>query len=161
MIMTKQLESKGSEKNKDKFYQLEREDGVHQLVKQLFARGVDLATFELALELARLAVQKQYSEQRRDLLCYLSLTDNTTDVEEFICALANQAPHYREDLMTIVEQLREIGRKEGLQEGYQLGRQDGVKEANLRLAKQLLSDGVARENIKRYTSLSDSELDKL
>lgn len=110
-------------------------------------------------------MQKQYSEQRRDLLCYLSLTDNTTDVEEFICALANQAPHYREDLMTIVEQLREIGRKEGLQEGYQLGRQDGVnegrQEATRQLARQLLSDGVARENIKRYTGLSDNELDKL
>nr|WP_171967301.1 hypothetical protein [Candidatus Hamiltonella defensa] len=46
-------------------------------------------------------------------------------------------------------------------EATQLGRQDGVKEANLQLAKQLLSDGVARENIKRYTTLSDSELDKL
>ncbi|WP_164703688.1 hypothetical protein [Candidatus Williamhamiltonella defendens] len=35
-------------------------------------------------------------------------------------------------------------------EATQLGRQDGVKEANLQRAKQLLSDGVARENIKRY-----------
>ncbi|WP_174889556.1 Rpn family recombination-promoting nuclease/putative transposase [Candidatus Williamhamiltonella defendens] len=59
--------------------------------------------------------------------------------------------------MTIVEQLREIGRKEGLQEGYQLGRQDANKE----LAQQLLSDGVDRTNVKRYTGLSDSELDQL
>jgi len=57
------------------------------------------------------------------------------------------------DFMTIAEQLREKGK----QEGYQLGRQDANKE----LAKQLLSDGVERANIKRYTGLSDVELDKL
>lgn len=63
--------------------------------------------------------------------------------------------------MTIAEQLEAKGREKGKYEGYQLGRKDGVKEATLQLAKQLLSDGVARENIKRYTGLSDSELDKL
>lgn len=71
--------------------------------------------------------------------------------------IAGKATDYREDVMTIAEQLEAKGEARG----YQLGRQDGVKEANLQLAKQLLSDGVARENIKRYTSLSDSELDKL
>ncbi|HGJ5883691.1 Rpn family recombination-promoting nuclease/putative transposase [Arsenophonus sp.] len=113
---------------------------------------------ELAVELANLIEKWQYSkEQCKSLLYYIAKAGNTIDGEGFIRTLAEKAPTYREDFMTIAEQLREKGK----QEGYQLGRQDGVKEATRQLARQLLSDGVARENIKRYTSLSDSELDKL
>ncbi|HGJ5863883.1 MAG TPA: Rpn family recombination-promoting nuclease/putative transposase [Arsenophonus nasoniae] len=121
---------------------------------------------ELAVELANLIEKWQYSkEQCKSLLYYIAQAGNTIDGEGFIRTLAEKAPTYREDFMTIAEQLEAKGRTEGIQlgkqEGYQLGRQDGVKEANRQLAKQLLSDGVARENIKRYTSLSDNELDKL
>ncbi|HGJ5884619.1 MAG TPA: ISNCY family transposase, partial [Arsenophonus sp.] len=75
----------------------------------------------------------------------------------FIRTLAEKAPTYREDFMTIAEQLEAKGEARGEARGYQLGRQDANKE----LAKQLLADGVERKNIKRYTGLSDGELDKL
>ncbi|MGX8943063.1 Rpn family recombination-promoting nuclease/putative transposase [Symbiopectobacterium sp. Eva_TO] len=121
---------------------------------------------ELAVELATLIEKWQYSkEQCKSLLYYIAKAGNTIDGEGFIRTLAEKAPTYREDFMTIAEQLEAKGREKGKHEGYQLGRQDGVnegkQEATRQLARQLLSDGVARENIKRYTSLSDSELDKL
>ncbi|HGJ5856535.1 Rpn family recombination-promoting nuclease/putative transposase [Arsenophonus nasoniae] len=125
---------------------------------------------ELAVELATLIEKWQYSkEQCKSLLYYIAKAGNTIDGEGFIRTLAEKAPTYREDFMTIAEQLEAKGEARGeargiqlgKQEGYQLGRQDGVKEATRQLARQLLSDGVARENIKRYTGLSDTELDTL
>ncbi|HGJ5857456.1 Rpn family recombination-promoting nuclease/putative transposase [Arsenophonus nasoniae] len=109
---------------------------------------------ELAVELATLIEKWQYSkEQCKSLLYYIAKAGNTIDGEGFIRTLAEKAPTYREDFMTIAEQLEAKGEKRG----YQLGRQDANKE----LAKQLLADGVERANIKRYTGLSDNELDKL
>ncbi|HGJ5884394.1 Rpn family recombination-promoting nuclease/putative transposase, partial [Arsenophonus sp.] len=121
---------------------------------------------ELAVELATLIEKWQYSkEQCKSLLYYIAKAGNTIDGEGFIRTLAEKAPTYREDFMTIAEQLEAKGREKGKHEGYQLGRQDGVnegkQEATRQLAKQLLSDGIARENIKRYTGLSDTELDTL
>ncbi len=109
---------------------------------------------ELAAELANLLEKWQYSkEQCKSLLYYIAQAGNTIDGEGFIRTLAEKAPTYREDFMTIAEQLEAKGEARG----YQLGRQDANKE----LAKQLLADGVERKNIKRYTGLSDVELDKL
>ncbi|HGJ5881783.1 Rpn family recombination-promoting nuclease/putative transposase [Arsenophonus sp.] len=109
---------------------------------------------ELAVELANLIEKWQYSkEQCKSLLYYIAQAGNTIDGEGFIRTLAEKAPTYREDFMTIAEQLEAKGEARG----YQLGRQDANKE----LAKQLLADGVERKNIKRYTGLSDNELDKL
>ncbi len=117
---------------------------------------------ELAVELATLIERWQYSkEQCKSLLYYIAQAGNTIDGEGFIRTLAEKSQTYREDFMTIAEQLEAKGEARGEARGYQLGRQDGVKEATRQLARQFLSDGVARENIKRYTYLSDSELDKL
>lgn len=55
--------------------------------------------------------------------------------------------------MTIAEQLEAKGDARGIQQGKQ--------EATRQLARQLLSDRIVRENIKRYTGLSDTELDTL
>lgn len=121
---------------------------------------------ELAVELANLLEKWQYSkEQCKSLLYYIAQAGNTIDGEGFIRTLAEKAPTYREDFMTIAEQLREKGK----QEGYQLGRQDGVNEglqqgekvASRKIAQHLLANGAERNLIKIATGLSDSELDKL
>lgn len=125
---------------------------------------------ELAVELATLIEKWQYSKEKcKSLLYYIAQAGNTIDGEGFIRTLAEKAPTYREDFMTIAEQLEAKGEKRGEARGYQLGRQDGIneglgkgrQEAKHQLAKQLLLDGIERENVKRYTSLSDNELDKL
>ncbi|WP_174888534.1 hypothetical protein [Candidatus Hamiltonella defensa] len=117
---------------------------------------------ELAVELANLIEKWKYSKEKcKSLLYYIAQAGNTIDGEGFIRTLAEKAPTYREDFMTIAEQLEAKGEARGIQqgkqEGYQLGRQDANKE----LAQQLLSDGIDRTNVKRYTGLSDRELDQL
>nr|CBA74481.1 phage transcriptional regulator [Arsenophonus nasoniae] len=129
---------------------------------------------ELAVELATLIEKWQYSkEQCKSLLYYIAQAGNTIDGEGFIRTLAEKAPTYREDFMTIAEQLEAKGEARGIQlgkqEGYQLGRQDGVNEglqqgekaASRKIAQQLLANGAERNLIKIATGLSDSELDKL
>ncbi|BAE74010.1 hypothetical protein SGGMMB4_01700 [Sodalis glossinidius str. 'morsitans'] len=113
---------------------------------------------ELAVELATLIEKWQYSkEQCKSLLYYIAQAGNTIDGEGFIRTLAEKAPTYREDFMTIAEQLEAKGREKGKHEGYQLGRQDAIRQ----LAKQLFANGVDRQIIKTSTGLTDDELDKL
>ncbi len=121
---------------------------------------------ELAVELANLIEKWKYSkEQCKSLLYYIAQAGNTIDGEGFIRTLAEKAPTYREDFMTIAEQLEAKGEARGEARGYQLGQQEGYQlgrqDANKELAQQLLSDGIDRTNVKRYTGLSDSELDQL
>lgn len=117
---------------------------------------------ELAAELANLLEVWHFSkEQCKTLVYYLALAGNTADGETFIRTMADKAPSYREDLMTIAEQLEAKGEARG----YQLGRQDGVNEgraeATRQLAKQLLANGAERSIVKASTGLSDEELDAL
>ncbi|WP_334470432.1 Rpn family recombination-promoting nuclease/putative transposase [Arsenophonus sp. PmNCSU2021_1] len=113
---------------------------------------------ELAVELANLIEKWQYSkEQCKSLLYYIAKAGNTIDGEGFIRTLAEKAPTYREDFMTIAEQLEAKGREKGKHEGYQLGQ----KDASTKIARQLLANGAERNLVKIATGLSDNELDKL
>ncbi|MEN3263101.1 Rpn family recombination-promoting nuclease/putative transposase [Sodalis endosymbiont of Spalangia cameroni] len=109
---------------------------------------------ELAYLLEQWAVPK---EQFRSLLYYLAEAGNAVDGERFIRALALQTPRYREDAMTIAEQLREKGREQGIQQGIQ----QGEHVAAMKIARQMLSRGIARDAVKACTGLSDKELDNL
>ncbi|MGL9724342.1 Rpn family recombination-promoting nuclease/putative transposase [Sodalis sp. (in: enterobacteria)] len=114
---------------------------------------------ELAYLLEQWAVPK---EQFRSLLYYLAEAGNTVEGEKFIRALAEKTPRYREDAMTIAEQLREKGREQGIQQGILLGRQEGRQEgehsASLKIARQMLTRGIPRDAVKACTGLSDEEL---
>ncbi len=55
--------------------------------------------------------------------------------------------------MTIAEQLR----REGIQQGVK----QGEKKASLAFARQLIADGMGRLAIKRYTGLTDNEINAL
>ncbi|MGL9724407.1 Rpn family recombination-promoting nuclease/putative transposase [Sodalis sp. (in: enterobacteria)] len=113
---------------------------------------------ELVNELAGLLEQWAYpKEQFRSLLYYLAEAGNTVEGEKFIRALAEKTPRYREDAMTIAEQLREKGREQGIQQGIALGRQETTTE----LARKFLANGVERSIVKLSTGLSDQELDEL
>ncbi|HGJ5883036.1 Rpn family recombination-promoting nuclease/putative transposase, partial [Arsenophonus sp.] len=113
---------------------------------------------ELAVELATLIEKWQYSkEQCKSLLYYIAKAGNTIDGEGFIRTLAEKAPTYREDFMTIAEQLEAKGEARGEARGYQLGQ----KDASTKIARQLLANGAERNLIKIATGLSDSEIDKL
>lgn len=104
-------------------------------------------------------------EQFRGLMYYIFERGNTSSPGQFLHNITTQTQDYREDVMTIAEQLRQEGELKGIQQGIQQGKQEGYQlgrqDANKALAKQLLADGVGRSSIKRYTGLSDEELDAL
>ncbi|CRL46816.1 hypothetical protein SGGMMB4_05735 (plasmid) [Sodalis glossinidius str. 'morsitans'] len=71
--------------------------------------------------------------------------------------------------MTIAEQLRQEGEKQGIEkgilkgreEGIQLGEQKGRHEAKIDMARQFLANGVDRAIVKMSTGLSDAEINAL
>ncbi|CRL44801.1 hypothetical protein SGGMMB4_02122 [Sodalis glossinidius str. 'morsitans'] len=99
---------------------------------------------ELASDIARLlnlwAIPK---EQFRSLMYYIAEQGNTSDEAQFLQNIATKATDYREDIMTIAEQLEakgiQLGRQEGIQLGEQKGRQEGEKLASLKIAQNMLS----------------------
>ncbi|BAE74926.1 hypothetical protein SGGMMB4_03845 [Sodalis glossinidius str. 'morsitans'] len=113
---------------------------------------------ELVNELAGLLEQWAYpKEQFRSLLYYLAEAGNTAEGEKFIRALAEKTPRYREEAMTIAEQLE----AKGIEKGILLGRQEGEHSASLKIARQMLTRGIPRDTVKACTGLSDDELASL
>jgi predicted transposase/invertase (TIGR01784 family) len=53
------------------------------------------------------------------------------------------------------------GKREGKQEGIAIGKQEGVWEEKLNLAKQAIEEGLEISLIMRLTGLSESEIERL
>ncbi|CAJ0995022.1 ISNCY family transposase ISSen7 [Sodalis praecaptivus] len=125
---------------------------------------------ELAADIARLlnlwAIPK---EQFRSLMYYIAERGNTSDESQFLQHIATKATDYREDIMTIAEQLEAKGEQRGIQKGIQLGeqkgRQEGLQEGRQEsarsIARQMLARGMERDVVKVCTGLSDHDLDDL
>ncbi|HGJ5880386.1 MAG TPA: Rpn family recombination-promoting nuclease/putative transposase [Arsenophonus nasoniae] len=100
---------------------------------------------------------------------YLIQEGNAHKPMEFITEIAKQSEKHEGALMTIAQQIEEIGIQKGLQRGIQEGMQkgkiqgiqEGEKQATIKLAMQFLGNGVDRNIVKRSTGLSDEDLDKL
>ncbi|MDR5617911.1 Rpn family recombination-promoting nuclease/putative transposase [Arsenophonus sp.] len=88
---------------------------------------------------------------------YLIQEGNAKKPMEFITEIAKQSEKHEGALMTIAQQIEEIG----IQKGLQRGKIEGEKEATFKLAKQFLANGVDRNTVKLSTGLSDEELNKL
>ncbi|MBG6242954.1 MAG: Rpn family recombination-promoting nuclease/putative transposase [Candidatus Symbiopectobacterium sp. Dall1.0] len=118
---------------------------------------------ELAGDIARLLnLWSIPKEQFRSLMYYIVGRGETSDTRQFLHTIAVQTQDYQEDVMTIAEQLRQEGEQRGIQKGIQLGeqkgRQEGEHSASLKIARQLLANGVERTLVKMSTGLSDDEL---
>ncbi|MBG6243572.1 MAG: Rpn family recombination-promoting nuclease/putative transposase [Candidatus Symbiopectobacterium sp. Dall1.0] len=85
-------------------------------------------------------------EQFRSLMYYIVGRGETSDTRQFLHTIAVHTQDYQEDVMTIAEQLRQEGEQRGIQKGIQLGeqkgRQEGEHSASLKIARQLLANGV-------------------
>ncbi|QBY47038.1 Rpn family recombination-promoting nuclease/putative transposase (plasmid) [Arsenophonus nasoniae] len=96
---------------------------------------------------------------------YLIQEGNAKKPMEFITEIAKQSEKHEGALMTIAQQIEEIGIQKGLQKGLQRGKiegiQEGMQQERIKLAKQFLANGVDRNTVKISTGLSDEELDKL
>ncbi|MEN3262260.1 Rpn family recombination-promoting nuclease/putative transposase [Sodalis endosymbiont of Spalangia cameroni] len=133
---------------------------------------------EMVQDIARLV--KEWSlpkEQFRSLMYYIVMQGNTPAAGQFLQMMAEQAGDYQEDVMTIAEQLRQEGERRGLQQGMQQGlqqglqqgmqlgktegRQEGEHSASLKIARQLIANGIDHAVVKLSTGLTDVELDML
>ncbi|AHF79362.1 ISNCY family transposase (plasmid) [Sodalis praecaptivus] len=96
-------------------------------------------------------------EQFRGLMFYIAEWGNVNDVERFLKEIALQISDYKEEVMTIADQLRQQGVEKGIQQGIQQGR----CEAKIELVHRLLANGADFALIKSATDLSDEELTRL
>jgi len=92
---------------------------------------------------------------------YLMQEGNALDSKKFILNLGKNTPRYREDLMTIAEQLRQEGIQKGMYKGMQEGMHRGRQEERSEIALNLLSIGIDHTAIASATRMSREELDAL
>ncbi len=52
-------------------------------------------------------------------------------------------------------------KEEGLREGFDLGKADGLAEGKAEVARALLKDGMTAEKVMAYTGLSKEEIEHL
>ncbi|MEN0578690.1 Rpn family recombination-promoting nuclease/putative transposase [Phytobacter palmae] len=105
-------------------------------------------------------------QQLRAAMHYLLSRGNTPAPGAFLRRLALRSPQHKETLMTIAEQLEELGRrkgfrqgrKEGRHEGRNEGREEGQKSEALRIACEMLRSGMDKAIVQRLTGLSEAEL---
>ncbi len=121
---------------------------------------------ELSQEIASLLNQWVLQpELFRGLICYIVERGNTSDAKQFLHQIAEKATDYREVVMTIAEQLRQEGEKQGIEKGIHLGEQRGIEkgrqESAITIARQLLANGVDRAIVKMSTGRSDAEINAL
>uniref|UniRef100_UPI00047E2C0E Rpn family recombination-promoting nuclease/putative transposase n=1 Tax=Arsenophonus nasoniae TaxID=638 RepID=UPI00047E2C0E len=105
---------------------------------------------------------------------YLIQEGNAKKPMEFITGIAKQSEKHEGALMTIAQQIEEIGIKkgiqqgkiegiqEGIQKGIQIGEQNGVqkgeKHASMKIARQMLESGMDRQSVMKFTGLNDDEM---
>ena len=101
-------------------------------------------------------------DQVKSLLNYLAKEADPLDLKAFIRILIENTPRYREEMMTVAEQLKQIGREIGLQQGLRLGhnegRIEGRNEQARKIALNMLALGMDRVTIERVTGFSRQDL---
>ncbi|MEA9391526.1 Rpn family recombination-promoting nuclease/putative transposase [Acerihabitans sp. TG2] len=97
----------------------------------------------------------------RALLYYIVECGNTSKPDQFLRNIAAEAANNEEDVMTISQELQRVGLQQGIAQGMEKGVEQGEKNAALRFARQLISDGIEYAVVKRYTGLSDKEITAL
>ncbi|EBA8077097.1 Rpn family recombination-promoting nuclease/putative transposase [Salmonella enterica] len=101
--------------------------------------------------------------QLKALFNYLLIQHGSTPrFGKFIREVARRVPQHKERLMTIVDRIRESGRRKGKREGVQQGIHQGIhqgkQEEALRIAHTMLEQGIDREMVLMITGLSDEEI---
>ncbi|MFM2322440.1 MAG: hypothetical protein RLZZ225_593 [Pseudomonadota bacterium] len=105
---------------------------------------------DIALQVAR---QFLTHEQFNSLLYYISHEGESRDFREFYASLSEALPNYREDIMTLAQQLKQQGLEQGLKEGEQ---RKAIAIASI--AKKLLAEGRSPGAVKKLTGLSEKEV---
>lgn len=101
-------------------------------------------------------------DQFNSLLYYISQEGESKNFEQFYSSLAEALPNYREDIMTLAQQLEQKGLKKGLEQGRKEGREEGREEGRheeaIEIAKKLLDEGRSPGAVQKLTGLSEKEI---
>ncbi|MBM7341430.1 Rpn family recombination-promoting nuclease/putative transposase [Pantoea coffeiphila] len=108
-------------------------------------------------------------QQLVSLINYLVQTGEAPDASAFVRKLAQRMPQHKDGLMTIAQQLEQIGVKKGIKKGLKkgilLGEEQGVikgkREAALTIARSLLTRGMDADSVLAVTGLMAEDLEKL
>lgn len=114
---------------------------------------------ELLDQLITLLTQDHLTEYQIDVLInYMLKAGNTTEPGVLVRQLAQSAPQYKEQLMTIAEWLEEKGRVEGMQQGLEKGLEEGRQAEARDIAQKMLARGLEPDLITHLTGLTQEEL---
>lgn len=94
-------------------------------------------------------LEKMSGQQITVLVNYMVQAGNTQDVQTLLYKLAQRVPQHGDKLMTMADQLKQIGREEG------------KRIALTDVAKAMLKRGLDTDAIMEMTGLSKDELQKL
>ncbi|WP_233593020.1 hypothetical protein [Candidatus Pantoea deserta] len=79
--------------------------------------------------------------------------------------LAQRVSQHEDELMTLAQQLEQIGRKQGLEQGIEQGlaqgRRPGEQEASMKIAPNLLKKGMDMASVVEMTGLSEEDLKQI
>ncbi|WGL94044.1 Rpn family recombination-promoting nuclease/putative transposase [Arsenophonus nasoniae] len=125
---------------------------------------------ELLDSIVKLLSYNYYTDnQVITLFNYLIQEGNAQKPMEFITEIAKQSEKHEGALMTIAQQIEEMGIQKGIQIGEQNGMQkgklegiqEGEKQASMKIARQMLESGMDRQSVMKFTGLTDTEMSNL
>ena len=107
-------------------------------------------------------------KQVRVLINYI-VNAGEAPAPEFMRALAERLPQHEDELMTIAQQLEQIGVEKGIkigeEKGIKLGEQRGIKkgerEGTLKIACTMLQNGIDRNTVMKMTGLTEDDLTQI
>lgn len=127
---------------------------------QKHIRERDMA--QLRDRLASLLLREHMSGQQISVLInYMVQAGETQDVQALLYELAQRVPQQGDKFMTMAEQLKQIGRNEGMEQGVQQGLQQGKRETLQEIVRAMLKHGLDNSAIMEMTGLSEDELQQL
>lgn len=98
------------------------------------------------------------SSQVITLVHYIVQAGETADAKAFVRELAQRVPQHENALMTIAQQLEQIGLEKGIEQGIEQGRTEGSRGASLRIAHTMLESGMDRNTVMQMTGLNEDDL---
>lgn len=109
------------------------------------------------------------SSQVISLINYIVQAGEVSDAKTFVQELAQRVPQHENVLMTIAQQLEQIGLEKGIElgiaqgriEGKEIGLQQGRQSMQLRIARTMLTSGMDRNTVMQMTGLTEEELAQL
>lgn len=127
---------------------------------QKHIRQRDLA--QLLDKLASLLIMEHIDRQQVvALVNYMLQTSETQNATVFLRKLAQRVPRHGDELMTMAEQLENIGLMKGIEKGIRQGKQAGEREATLKIARAMLENGLEDQAIVKMTGIAIEELRQL